>query len=233
MIRGWVRPVGIALALAPLWLVSQTAEAVEAGFYVGGSYGVTETELDIAPLDGLAQFVYAANGFAVTETSSALDDVKDKTFSFFGGYRLSRHWAVEASYIDLGKYTYREQSTGNFDYDEPDTPPRTYHQKIRLGASAMTVTGLAILPLSYRTEIYARAGFAYTQNKVSLSVDGSSLGSLHNEANSTWIAGAGGSFTFADIYSVRLEYQRMFKVGNPDLQKTDYDMITLGVAVTF
>jgi opacity protein-like surface antigen len=233
MIRGWFQRVGTALALVSLWLVAPTAEAVEAGFYMGGAYGVSSTDLDVAPLDSLAQFIYEINGFVVTDSSSALDDDKDKTFSFFGGYRFSRHWAVEASYTDLGKYTYREQSTGNFVDEEPDAAPRTFHQRIRLKSSAMTVTGLAILPLSYRTELYVRGGFAYAQNRVSLSVDDSSLGNLQNESNSSWIAGVGGSFTFADIYAIRLEYQRMFSIGNPDLQKTDYDMLTLGVAVTF
>jgi hypothetical protein len=227
----WVRFAGIALALMSISLIPRLAGAVEAGFYVGGNYGQSDTTLDIAPFDALAQAVNTAFFFAITDRSSTLEDGKDTTYSFFGGYRFSRHWAVEAGYMDFGKRVYREQSIGNYLFDEADEPPRTHELKLSSHSTGLTVSGLGILPLSYRSELFARGGISYVQNNVE--IRGPYSAALRGGGATSFLAGVGGSFTFADIYAVRLEFQRAFDIGHPKMQKADVDMITLGIAVTF
>lgn len=233
MSRGWVRAAGSSVALIPLLLVASTADAVEAGFYAGGNYGQSSTKLDIAPFDALAQYVYTATPtFVATTSTSQIEDEKDQTYSFLGGYRFSRHWALEASYVDFGKRVYRDESSGTATNADGETVDVTLHQKITTHSTALTVTGLAILPLSYRAELFARAGVLYGQNDVKVRYEYLS-GELRGGSNSSWLAGVGGSFTFADIYAVRLEYQRNFGIGHPDMQESDMDLLTLGVTVTF
>lgn len=232
MSRGWVRAACASVALIPLLLVASTADAVEAGFYAGGNYGKTRMDLDIGVFDTYSQAVYSDAAFIVSDSASSLEKA-DTTYSFFGGYRFSRHWAVEAGYIDFGKSVYREQSTGSFLQDDGTlAEPESHAQRWTVKSRAMAVSGLGILPLSYRSEVYVRAGLLYTNNDLSASVDNLRLGQL-SDSGSSWIAGVGGSFTFADIYAVRLEFQRAFDVGSSDWQKSDVDMVTLGLAVTF
>jgi len=228
----WARSAGIVLVLMSISLIPRLAGAVEAGFYVGGNYGQSDTELDIEPFQALALFFYDVSGTTFGERSSMLEDGKDSTFSFFGGYRFSKHWAIEGGYTDFGKRVYREHTTGRFGWELPDEVPlHAIDQKITTHSTALTVSGLGILPLSYRSELFARAGILYAQNAVKI------RGTFHADsrggAASSWLAGVGGSFTFADVYAVRLEFQRAFDIGHPGMQEADMDTITLGVAVTF
>src|SRR5687768_12692089 len=67
------------------------------GGYIGGNLGVTRYHFDEARILNSAR----APGAPLTSTS---DDDRDTGFKLYGGYRVSKNWAVEAGYFDLGKY---------------------------------------------------------------------------------------------------------------------------------
>ena len=61
------------------------AQQSDAGWYIGGSYGMTSFDIDTT---GIA--------------SPSLDD-SDSGFKIFGGFQFTRNWGMEFGYVDFGK----------------------------------------------------------------------------------------------------------------------------------
>jgi len=61
------------------------AQQSEAGWYIGGSYGMTSFDIDTAGI-----------------TNPSLDD-SDSGFKIFGGFQFTKHWGAEVGYVDFGK----------------------------------------------------------------------------------------------------------------------------------
>jgi len=61
------------------------AQQSDAGWYIGGSYGMTTFDIDTAGI-----------------TNPSVDD-SDSGFKIFGGFQFSKHWGAEVGYLDAGK----------------------------------------------------------------------------------------------------------------------------------
>ena len=61
------------------------AQQSDAGWYIGGSYGMTSFDIDTAGI-----------------TSPSLDD-SDSGFKIFGGFQFTKNWGMEFGYVDFGK----------------------------------------------------------------------------------------------------------------------------------
>jgi hypothetical protein len=94
---------------------------------------------------------------------------------------------------------------------------------------------LGILPLSYRWEVYGRAGVLFASNELTLFLtDGvGNFKDTLNGSSTDLLAGAGAGFTFAEIYTLRAEYQRVFDAGDDTVGEGDQDLATVGVTVRF
>ncbi len=236
-----VRICDIATLFVCASLLSPLAAAVERGFYVGGYYGQASSSYDKAIFDTVAANIYLSGNFTTTDSVSTLES-EAGSYGFFGGYRLYRHLAIEGGYVDLGKLAYRETSHGTYPPDpntNPPTPERftSYSQSFDLQTRGLAVSALGIWPLSYRLEVFARGGFIYANNKIEGSIRDEfgasfSLGE-DTESGIHWLAGAGAGMTFAEVYTLRLEYQRILDVGDESMDTSDIDLIALGVTVAF
>ena len=75
--------------ILPAALLAISAPAVaqqsDAGWYMGGSYGMTSFDIDTAGI-----------------TSPSLDD-SDSGFKIFGGFQFTKNWGAEVGYVDFGK----------------------------------------------------------------------------------------------------------------------------------
>ena len=60
-----------------------SAQQSDAGWYIGGSYGVTNIDVDTS-----------GTGFSA--------DGDDSGFKIFGGFQFSKHWGAEVGYFDAG-----------------------------------------------------------------------------------------------------------------------------------
>lgn len=209
----------------------QFAAAAEDGFYVGANYGQVKSNANKASFADLTASIYDQVRFAPTQSSATFDD-KDAGYGFFGGYRMFANLAFEGGYLDLGEVSYRDTSSGT---DLLTDETATFSQKIGAKTSGLTLSALGILPLSYRSEIYARAGVMFATNNLRLHVNYVTSGESASISGSSTslLAGIGGGFTFAEIYTARLEYQRVFDVGTSDTGRADIDMISVGMTVTF
>jgi len=61
------------------------AQQSDAGWYIGGSYGMTSFDIDTTGI-----------------TSPSLDD-SDSGFKIFGGFQFTKNWGMEFGYVDFGK----------------------------------------------------------------------------------------------------------------------------------
>jgi hypothetical protein len=216
-------------------VVAGPAVAAPLGIYAGASYALVENDADRSVFASEAQRIY--DGFAfVPQSTSASFDSKDSAYGFVVGWRLTEHLAVEGGYLDLGDVSLRDHSDGVF-VAPPPPAAATVQQNIEASTSGIALSGLGILPLSYRWETYARAGLLIANSTESIFItDG--VGSQKFSANKSGvnaIAGLGISFSLVEIYNVRLEYDRVFDVGYDKtlLEKSDVDMLSLSVTVSF
>lgn len=226
-----VRSAIIASGACVFALSSLRADAAELGFYVAGHYGeVKITPADKALFDDYATFVYSIYGFAPEATSSSLGDDKDSSFGMAAGYRLLRNLAFEAGYIDLGEISYTNDSFGtHIDHQEP------WFQKLTASTTGIAVSALGVLPISYSWEVYARAGLVFATNEIDIYItDFFGADAVRVSDSSTeLLGGVGLSFSFAEVYSARFEFQRIFDAGDDGLIDGDLDIMSIGFTVTF
>lgn len=211
-------------------LLTTRAEAAELGFYVAGHYGQAKISgADQAAFDEFADFVYSVYGFEPETRSSSLGDDKDSSFGLSAGYRLLRNLAFEAGWVDLGEIKYRNESFGtHIDHQEP------WAQTLSASTSGIAVSALGILPVSYSWELYARAGVLFATNEIDIYITdffGADAPQLSDSSTEVF-AGVGAAFSFAEVYGLRFEFQRVFDAGE-GLVEGDIDVMSIGVTVSF
>lgn len=206
-----------------------SARAADLGFYIGAQYGQTDKETIIADFDAFAAQVYDTFAFTVSSGTSTMDD-SFNGYGFYGGYRFTKHLAVEGGYLNIGSFKYRSRVMGAID-GVPSTGALNYDGE----TAGITVAALGVWPMSYRWEIYGRAGVLFASNTASVyyaDVQGP-LRTEFNENSVDLLAGVGTSFNFLEIYDFRLEYQRVFDAGDEAIGEGDADTISLGISVMF
>ncbi len=210
-----------------------TARAAQLGIYAGISYAMVEKDSNRSDFEDEALAIYNAFGFT-PQTTTASFDAKDSSYGFVVGWRLSEHIALEGGYLDLGDVSYRDRSTGLFD----NTPPaenwaqnvETSHQRHRVVGAGHSAAELSLGNLSAR-----RRADLEQRRRASSSPTASAASKLRaTKSGFDLFAGAGISFSIAEIYNVRLEYGRVFDAGDDaTLDEADVDMATLNVTVSF
>lgn len=210
------------------------SQAAEIGFYVGGSYGNGSKTIDKASYDQLALTVYDIIDFVPSDMTSSIDK-ENPGYGFIAGYRFNQHLAVEGGYLYLGKFRYQALSNGSF--QQTATTPQSLSFSANSRTAGFTLAALGILPLSYRWEVFGRAGLLLASNeRTEFLIDnlGRTDKGTVTGSSTDLLAGAGAGFTFAEIYTLRGEYQRVFDAGDEDtVGEGDQDLVTLGVTVRF
>ena len=118
-----------------------------------------------------------------------------------------------------------------------NTPPEeNWAQNIETSTSGIALSALGILPLNYRWETYVRGGvlIANSEESVFITDNINSQKLRATQSSFDLFAGAGVSFSLAEIYNIRLEYGRVFDAGDDKvLDEADVDMASLNVTVSF
>jgi len=208
----------------------KSACASQLGPYVGGSYGITDRDLEIGPFDAFMQFLYPQLQFTPTSQTSTLDN-EGQGFTGLIGYRYSAHLAFEGMFVDSGKATYRTRAVGLLGEGETELNTKLEAEVDGIGAYA-----LGIIPLSYRWEIYGRAGLQFSTGRLGGRVNGGDGGLIlefSRDSATDYVAGLGVAMTLMDIYGARLEYTRIFDAGSDSTIEADADMLSLGFIVAF
>ena len=204
-----------SIALAGSAVVA-TARAAELGVYAGVSYAMVKKDSTRSVFEDEALAIDGLVGFVPDPASrTATFDDEDSSYGFVVGWRMSEHIALEGGYMDLGDVKYREHATGVFLSDPPEAG--TLQQNIDSSTSGIQMSALGILPLTYRWELYARGGVLISNSTETIYVldDLGNSGKLRStKSGFDLLAGVGISFSLAEIYNLRLEYQRVFDAGD-------------------
>jgi len=189
-------------------------------WYVGAGIGYSRVSIDdIAPIAG------------TTFTQSK--DESDTGWKIFAGYHFNPNFAVEAGYVDLGKFN----QTANF------TAPTTLTVSEDIEASGPFVDLIGVLPVNDSFSVYARGGAIYASSKTTVNISGASpaLAAALAAAGATsdssddvrGEAGLGAQFDFNRNFGVRGEWERYFSLGTNNSGKGDVDLFSVNLIYTF
>ena len=134
------------LLLGAAGAVSAQSADDERGFYVGGSAGV-------ASYPDNPKIIFRDLTLRSTDTRA-----EDFSWGVTAGYRFSRHFALEAGYVDLGAGTTKLIDVGGTDF----------RGDFRFGVHGPTVAAVVLFPLGPNWEMYLKGGAIYQDVKARL-----------------------------------------------------------------
>jgi len=201
------------------------------GPYGGLLVGNAKYSVDAAEEEAdLVAFIQAP-GLPLRDIRTSTEDT-DIGYTAAFGYRFTRYFAAE-----LGLAQYGETSSivrADIDQGQGFVPANV---KFSFAVGGPIFSAIGVLPLGDKFEIYGRVGmlFANAERELAARVDGRNAGRGSAQGDSTEIVyGAGLSFNINQVYSLRLEHQRLTEVGQEDRSGTeDVDFTALGFLVRF
>lgn len=167
-----------------------------------------------------------------TQNLSIGTDEKDVGYAAQFGYRFNRYLAVEFALAQYGDL----RSSARADVDlGTGFLPAAIDLSFHTGGPQFSAIG--ILPLNDKFEIFGRAGvlFASSEREFVIKVDGetSSFGSSKGDSTEV-VLGLGATWHFNQMFSIRAQFEKMDKVGDPDRTGTeDVTTASLGLVVRF
>jgi hypothetical protein len=207
----------------------RTRNANRVGPYAGALIGMNSYTGDQSAAEDDLESSFA--GVPTQNLDIGTDD-KDVGYSAQFGYRFNRYVAAEFALAQFGDLHSRARA--DIDLGSGFVPASidlNYH----VGGPMLSVIG--ILPLNDKFEVFGRAGllFGSAEREFVIKVDGdvTSFGSSKGESTEV-VLGAGAAWHVNQMFSVRAQYEKMDKVGDPDRTGTeDISIASLGLVVRF
>jgi OOP family OmpA-OmpF porin len=194
------------------------ASPASAQWYAGGNAGRSQVQYNGG------QLATDLSIHGITGTGSI--DNSDLGFKLFGGYRLNDTFAVEAGYVNLGKFSL------NGSYTRP-LPAGTFTGDLK--SHGLNVDLVGSVGMGDQLSAYGRFGAAYLNTKASASASTASFVGYSNATKDQIVAdlGIGFQMDFTKGFAARLEWQHFFQVGDSTTGRTDIDLFTLGLIRKF
>jgi len=219
-----------ATAVAHAQSADESSEQSDEGFYVGLGFGPSTFDQSKQEFDAGVLGSFTDGGFTVLNPVSQLDGSSTELHGLFG-YRFNSYFGFELAFMDIGKLSYSATMTltgGGLASPSPGSIAG------ELSAKGPVLSVLGSVPLRKRWELYGRLGLFYAETTLDVSA------SIANVASSSGISarsadtvlGIGGAFNASRRFSIRLEYQKLKNVGDPDRTgQGDVDVVDLGLLV--
>lgn len=207
----------------------RTRNANRVGPYAGAMIGETHYTGDQTAAESDLESTF--NGVT---TQNLTIGTKNKGIGYGAqfGYRFTRYIAAEFELTQFGEL----RSTARADVDlgsgfEPASIDLKFH------STGPKVSVIGILPLNDKFELYAQAGVMFTssERQLVIRVNGQlqSFGSVKGDSTDT-VFGVGAAWHVNQMYTVRLQFERLTKVGDEAKTGTeDFDHASLGLIVRF
>lgn len=173
-------------------LSAGAALAEEGGYYYGGlSLGESRSKID-------QERITASLLGAGLSTSGFQRDQRGVAYRVFGGYQMTRNFALEAGYFDLGK----------FGFTTSTTPPGTLRGDIKLRGFNLDLVGT--LPLTDHWSALARVGAQAAQARDHFSGSGAVavLNAAPSKREVNYKFGGGLQYEFSRSFMMRIEGER-------------------------
>jgi len=171
------------------------------------------------------------NGVTTRDLRIGTDD-QDMGFAAQFGYRFTRYFAAEFALAQYGDL--RSDAHADIDLGAGFVPASI---NLNFHTGGPMVSAIGILPINDKFEVYGRAGllFASSEREFVIKVDGdtSSFGTSKGESTEV-VLGLGIAWHVNQMFSVRAQYEKLDKVGDPGKTGTeDINSASLGLVVRF
>ncbi len=209
---------------------AQSSTQSDEGFYLGVGFGPSKFDQSKADFDAGVSGTFTNAGLTVLNPASKLDDSSTE-FHGLLGYRFNSYYGFELGFVDVGKLNYSATMTltgGGL----PSPSAGSISGAVSSKGPMLSVIGT--VPLQKRWEVYGRVGLFYADTTIDLDAKIAGVaGSSSVSARSTdWALGVGGTLNLSRRFAIRLEYQKLKNVGDPDRTgEGDIDVIDLGLLI--
>lgn len=171
-------------------------------------------------------------GAAIQNLSTSSED-SDIGYNLTFGYRFNRYFAAELGLAQFGSVESVARADMDFDDGAGFVPVSL---NLSFSAGGPMVSALGIVPVNDKFEVFGRLGYIFTSSERELSsrVDGQrgGFGSARGDSQDV-VLGVGAAWNFNQVYSARLEYQKL-EVGEENASGVeDLNVIGVGVVVRF
>lgn len=197
--------------------------------FIGQSNWTSDQSQNEADLVGTLE----DSGADIQNLSTSSED-SDMGYTLAFGYRFNRYLAAELGLAQFGSLESVARADMDFDDGNGFVPVSL---KLSFSAGGPMVSALGILPINDQFEFFGRVGYLFTSSKRELTsrVDGQSggFGSARGDSQEM-VLGVGAAWHFNQVYSARLEYQKLDELGEENVTGLeDLNVIGLGVVVRF
>lgn len=213
--------VGITACVAAVLLAAApgvSAQQADPRFYVGASLGQSSVDID----GGARTAQLTALGFRAASTS--LDD-SDTAGKLFAGVRVLRYFAIEGSYVDLGRTSFTSTVA-------PDGS-----LKVSTKVTGWGLDAVGILPIGERFGVFAKIGAFRAESKADYSAAGVLRlrnGTSDRKTTTDFKYGVGAEFAVLRNLAIRAEWERFQGLGNDRTGgERDADLVSIGIAFRF
>lgn len=189
-------PAKPALAIAVLvgsWFCAVGALAQERTLYLGGALGQSKFK-EWCDTSG------APAGFALITC-----DDKDSAWKLVGGYRINRHLAIEATYIDWGEVSGLVQFMGQRD--------------VSADQQSKGLAAVGSVDLTRQLSVFGKLGRLWTDQKLVTATSSATTG--REETETEWHYGVGLKYALTKNWAARAEWE--------NTEKLKVRMLSLGV----
>jgi OOP family OmpA-OmpF porin len=192
------------------------ATAADSGWYVGANAGFSKASIDT----GRIGRELTGAGFTVGTVTA---DDNHSGGRLFAGYQFHRNFAVEAGYVDLGRYTYVATTTA---------PAGVLEGKMRRQGASVDLVGT--LPITNSFSALGRIGVVYTSVRDTLTGTGGVVVPYPNPGKSDTSAkfGLGIQYDLSKAVGLRGEVER-YQISDTAGNVGNIDLYTAGLVVKF
>lgn len=209
----------VAFGLAGCAAISSpfVAEAVEPGWYLGGSIGQSRAKIDDARITS------SLLGGGAT-TSSISKDKRGLGYKVFGGYQYNQYISLEGGYFDLGQFGYTATTAA------PNAG--TVTGKLKLKGVNLDLVGF--LPLFEKLSLMGRVGVTYARTRDTFTTTGALTVADPNPSKSdaNYKLGLGLEYDIIKALGVRIEAER-YRINDAVGNRGDIDLYTAGLVYRF
>lgn len=200
-LRGCRRRALVALGLL---CAAGGASAADLGFYVVLDGAANSTDVSFADFNRATFNTIAQLGGGLDEPFNDARDTSSRGYDITVGYQLGSYFAIEGSYVGLGKfsYDYRYLGQGGGGGDVQGS--------WEIKPSGPTVAAVGLLPLGPYFSVDAHAGFFFVENKHSLYYAGEKVLTASDSRTAPYF-GAGVAWWITGQVALRLGFNEYYK----------------------
>lgn len=171
-------------------------------------------DFTLAPFIGASAGQSTIDAFDVSCPAGFTCDDTDTAWKIYGGLEVNEYISMEVGYADLGEARISGATSGT----------------ARVNGMTIQVVGTYALNPSF--SLIGRGGMNILNLEINETTDG--VHSNKGDTDVAWSLGLGAQYNLSKSVGLRMEWERYFKVGDPDItDEADVDLISAGVVFKF